>query len=66
MATRIHLFLKEKGYKLEAWEDAGTEFKRCVDNYRISVSPGHNLNHANIEIQCDGMGLTLKFTLCDL
>ncbi|SFS65080.1 hypothetical protein [Paenibacillus sp. BC26] len=66
MATRVYLFLEEKAFQLKAWEDAGEEFKRCVDNQRITVRQGRNANHANIEVQCGDVGLTLKLSLSDL
>ncbi|UVI29290.1 hypothetical protein [Paenibacillus spongiae] len=66
MATRVYLFLEEEDFKLEAWENAGPEYKRCIDNHRVAVRPGRNLNHADIEVQCDDAGLALKFSLCDI
>ncbi|SDW21849.1 hypothetical protein [Paenibacillus sp. CF384] len=66
MATRIYLFLEEKDFQLEAWEGASSEFKRCVDNHQISVRPGCNINHANIEVRCAEIGLTFRFNLRDL
>lgn len=66
MATRVYLFLEEKEFVLEAWEDANLEIKRCVNNHRITVHPGRNSNHADIQIKCESIELTLKFSLRDL
>jgi|GEM_PF-6467230 len=66
MATRVYLFLEEKEFVLEAWENASLEIKRCVDNHRITVHPGRNSNHSDIEINCEDIELTLKFSLRDL
>ncbi|SFD79129.1 hypothetical protein SAMN05216378_1440 [Paenibacillus catalpae] len=67
MATRVYLFLEENDFKLEAWEGARSEFKRCVENHRITVSSGRNMNHASIEVQCGGsIDLALKFNISDL
>ncbi|MCR8660124.1 hypothetical protein [Paenibacillus endoradicis] len=66
MATRVCLFLEEKEHVLEAWEDANLEIKRCVDKHRITVLPGRNSNHADVEVNCESIELTLKFSLRDL
>ncbi|CAM3390956.1 hypothetical protein PALU110988_20050 [Paenibacillus lupini] len=66
MATRVYLFLEEEDFRFEAWEEAGPEIKRCVEHHQISVRPGRNMNHANIEILCGDIGLALKFKLSDL
>ncbi|URN95129.1 MAG: hypothetical protein NAG76_02400 [Candidatus Pristimantibacillus lignocellulolyticus] len=66
MAPRVYLFLEEKEFVLEAWENANLEIKRCVDNHQLTVYPGHNSNHADIEIKCENIELTLKFSLRDL
>ncbi|WP_054024975.1 hypothetical protein [Bacillus sp. FJAT-28004] len=66
MATRVYLFLEEKEFVLEAWEDANLEIKHCVDNHRITVHSGRNSNHADIEVNCESIELTLKFSLRDL
>lgn len=66
MANRIYNFLEEKEIVLEAWEGAPAGIMRCIENHRITVKPGYNRNHADLEIVCSGIGLTFKFSLSDL
>lgn len=67
--TRVYLFVEQASsndLKLEDWEDASPEVRRCTEDQQITVRPGSSNHLADVQINCRTAGLTLTFSMCDL
>lgn len=64
--TRVSVFLQQKRYEFESWEEVSPEIKSIAKDVTVHVRQGRNINFADLEVRCDHLGLILKFSVCDL
>ncbi|MBB3112754.1 hypothetical protein FHS18_004856 [Paenibacillus phyllosphaerae] len=62
---RVSVFLEQKSYKISEWEDAPPLVRSLMERAVITVQPGHNRNHAVIQLHYGQSG-SIRFLVRDL